>query len=264
MPIPLKVDMRHVSTTQLDIGTSEVAPSLPHYHSSIIAQADERSKHGFPTKEITATPSFSIYQKGRIASDVFATAVKSMGHALLTKLKAAPFDRVLRVQDDALDVYSSITHLKGDSAPLKELVDSYAEDVKAYLQQEASLLNDIPLSEWAKLKASTAEKIDVTSSYLALAQQHLTDYSGELEIVMAKRVSLENELRIVQEKESCLRRDVATKEIDVQVAELEVKSAQKACEDMESVVPVSTAEAENLQDLRKMVEDRRNSIKPFD
>ncbi|KAF8408637.1 hypothetical protein HHK36_004700 [Tetracentron sinense] len=264
MPIPLKVDMRHVSTTQLDIGTSEVAPSLPHYHSSIIAQADERSKRGFPTKEITATPSFSIYQKGRIASDVFATAVKSMGHALLTKLKAAPFDRVLRVQDDALDVYSSITHLKGDSAPLKELVDSYAEDVKAYLQQEASLLNGIPLSEWAKLKASTAEKIDVTSSYLALAQQHLTDCSGELEIVMAKRVSLENELRIVQEKESCLRRDVATKEIDVQVAELEVKSAQKACEDMESVVPVSTAEAENLQDLRKMVEDRRNSIKPSD
>ncbi|KAF8389524.1 hypothetical protein HHK36_026219 [Tetracentron sinense] len=264
MPIPLKVDMRHVSTTQLDIGTSEVAPSLPHYHSSIIAQADERSKRGFPTKEITATPSFSIYQKGRIASDVFATAVKSMGHALLTKLKAAPFDRVLRVQDDALDVYSSITHLKGDSAPLKELVDSYAEDVKAYLQQEASLLNGIPLSEWAKLKASTAEKIDVTSSYLALAQQHLTDCSGELEIVMAKRVSLENELRIVQEKESCLRRDVATKEIDVQVAELEVKSAQKACEDMKSVVPVLTAEAENLQDLRKMVEDRRNSIKPSD
>ncbi|KAF8400376.1 hypothetical protein HHK36_013674 [Tetracentron sinense] len=264
MPIPLKVDMRHVSTTQLDIGTSEVAPSLPHYHSSIIAQADERSKRGFPTKEITATPSFSIYQKGRITSDVFATAVKSMGHALLTKLKAAPFDRVLRVQDDALDVYFSITHLKGDSAPLKELVDSYAEDVKAYLQQEASLLNDIPLSEWAKLKASTTEKIDVTSSYLALAQQHLTDCSGELEIVMAKRVSLENELRIVQEKESCLRRDVATKEIDVQVAELEVKSAQKACEDMESVVPVSTAEAENLQDLRKMVEDRRNSIKPSD
>ncbi|KAF8364789.1 hypothetical protein HHK36_033235 [Tetracentron sinense] len=232
--------------------------------SSIIAQADERSKRGFPTKEITATPSFSIYQKGRIASDVFATAVKSMGHALLTKLKAAPFDRVLRVQDDALDVYSSITHLKGDSAPLKELVDSYAEDVKAYLQQEASLLNGIPLSEWAKLKASTAEKIDVTSTYLALAQQHLTDCSGELEIVMAKRVSLENELRIVQEKESCLRRDVATKEIDVQVAELEVKSAQKACEDMESVVPVSTAEAENLQDLRKMVEDCRNSIKPSD
>ncbi|KAF8369301.1 hypothetical protein HHK36_032688 [Tetracentron sinense] len=241
MPIPLKVDMRHVSTTQLDIGTSEIAPSLPHYHSSIIAQADERSKRGFPTKEITATPSFSIYQKGRIASDVFATAVKSMGHALLTKLKAAPFDRVLRMQDDALDVYSSITHLK-----------------------EASLLNGIPLSEWAKLKASTAEKIDVTSSYLALAQQHLTDCSGELEIVMAKRVSLENELQIVQEKESCLRRDVATKEIDVQVAELEVKSAQKACEDMESVVPVSTAEAENLQDLRKMVEDRRNSIKPSD
>ncbi|KAF8396367.1 hypothetical protein HHK36_017984 [Tetracentron sinense] len=264
MPIPLKVDMRHVSTTQLDIGTSEVAPSLPHYHSSIIAQADERSKRGFPTKEITATPSFSIYQKGRIASDVFATAVKSMGHALLTKLKAAPFDRVLRVQDDALDVYSSITHLKGDSAPLKELVDSYAKDVKAYLQQEASLLNGIPLSEWAKLKASTAEKIDVTSSYLALAQQHLTDCSGELEIVMTKWVSLENELRIVQEKESCLRRDVATKEIDVQVAELEVKSAQKACEDMESVVPVSTAEAENLQDLRKMVEDRRNLIKPSD
>ncbi|KAF8400889.1 hypothetical protein HHK36_014192 [Tetracentron sinense] len=231
MPIPLKVDMRHVSTTQLDIGTSEVAPSLPHYHSSIIAQADERSKRGFPTKEITATPSFSIYQKWRIASDVFATAVKSMGHALLTKLKTAPFDRVLRVQDDALDVYSSITHLKGDSAPLKELVDSYAEDVKAYLQQEASLFNGIPL---------------------------------KLEIVMAKRVSLENELRIVQEKESCLRRDVATKEIDVQVAELEVKSAQKACEDMESVVPVSTAEAENLQDLRKMVEDRRNSIKPSD
>ncbi|KAF8407725.1 hypothetical protein HHK36_006860 [Tetracentron sinense] len=252
MSIPLKVDMRHV------------APSLPHYHSLIIAQADERSKRDFPTKEITATPSFSIYQKGRIASDVFATAVKSMGHALLTKLKAAPFDRVLRVQDDALDVYSSIIHLKGDSAPLKELVDSYAEDVKAYLQQEASLLNGIPLSEWAKLKASTTEKIDVTSSYLALAQQHLTNCSGELEIVMAKRVSLENELRIMQEKESCLRRDVATKEIEVQAAELEVKSAQKACEDMESVVPVSTAEAENLQDLRKMVEDRRNSIKPSD
>ncbi|KAF8405873.1 hypothetical protein HHK36_007951 [Tetracentron sinense] len=208
MPIPSKVD---VSTTQLDIGNSEVAPSLSYYHSSIITQADERSK-----------------------------------------------------RDDALDVYSSITHLKGDSAPLKELVDSYAEDVKAYLQQEASLLNDIPLSEWAKLKASTAEKIDVTSSYLALAQQHLTDCSGELEIVMARRVSLENELRIMQEKESCLRRDVATKEIDVQVAELEVKSAQKACEDMESVVPVSTAEAENLQDLRKMLEDRRNSIKPSD
>ncbi|KAF8409162.1 hypothetical protein HHK36_005235 [Tetracentron sinense] len=261
MPIPLKVD---VSTTQLDIGNSEVAPSLPYYHSSIIAQANERSKRGFPTKEITATPSFSIYQKGRIASDVFATAVKSMGHALLTKLKAAPFDRVLRVQDDALDVYSSITHLKGDSAPLKELVDSYAEDVKAYLQQEASLLNGIPLSEWAKLKASTVEKIDVTSSYLALAQQHLIDCSGELEIVMARRVSLENELRIMQEKDSCLRRDIATKEIDVQVAELEVKSAQKACEDMESVVPISTAEAENLQDLRKMLEDRRNSIKPSD
>ncbi|KAF8394972.1 hypothetical protein HHK36_018911 [Tetracentron sinense] len=264
MPISLKVDMRHVSTTQLDIGTSEVVPSLPYYHSSIIAQADERSKLSFPTKEITATPSFSIYQKGKIASDVFATAVKSMGHALLTKLKAAPFDRVLRVQDDALDVYSSITHLKGDSAPLKELVDSYAEDVKAYLQQEASLLNDIPLSEWAKLKASTTEKIDVTSSYLALGQQHLTDCSGELEIVMARRVSLENELRIVQEKESCLMRDIATKEIDVQAAELEVKSAQKACEDMESGVPISTAEAENLQDLRKMVEDRRNSIKPSD
>ncbi|KAF8403850.1 hypothetical protein HHK36_011956 [Tetracentron sinense] len=261
MPIPLKVN---ISTTQLDRGNSKVPPSVPYYHSSIIAQADERSKRGFPTKEITATPSFSIYQKGRIASDVFATAVKSMGHALLTKLKAAPFDRVLRVQDDALDVYSSITHLKGDSAPLKELVDSYAEDVKAYLQQEASLLNDIPLSEWAKLKASTPEKIDVTSSYLALAQQHLTDCSGELEIVMARQVSLENELRIMQEKESCLKRDVATKEIDVQVAELEVKSAQKACEDMESVVPVSTAEAENLQDLRKMLEDRRNSIKPSD
>ena len=101
--------------------------------------------------------------------------MKFMGTRLLDKLKSAPFDHVSHVLEGALRIYDDIKALKGDPSFLQKIVDSYVQDVNAYLSLKSRQKRCLSSQDLEGRKAKVTKEFKAANSFLVSMERHRSE-----------------------------------------------------------------------------------------
>ena len=209
------------------------------------------------------TVSISTYCPRRLQSTIADGAVKFMGTRLLDKLKSAPFDHVSHVLEGALGIYDDIKALKGDPSSLQKIVDPYVQDVNAYLSLEARQKGRLSSQDLEGRKAEVAREFKAANSFLVSMERHRSECEKALKQTKEERIILEERVQLVQQKELKFEEYLRAKTIEVDTAKERVTSIEKAMRDVEATSFVTPEEEKAIEELREMVESRRESLDPL-